>query len=293
MMNFEQFANFLKKHSTIPNTFIDDFFSFYKYTNDDEDIIINLELVAKWLNMRKDHLKATLERSYIKNVDYNITKNKSDSKGRPSETILISTSCFKRLSMNSNTSKGAEVRLYYEQIEKLLHKYKDYIIEALEKKVGILENNQKPKIDPKNGLIYFIRSELEPENVFKLGKSKKFKQRFLSHNSSHADDLQVVLIYETDDYEAVEGCLKGILKSKQYRKRKEIYQVDIDVLKEVLKGCDRLVKRAEKIKRKKEDKTQKRSTKQKDDSEYNYFLYFDKSQNNDKPVDTPPSVVEI
>lgn len=116
IINFEQFADFLKKHSTIPNTFIDDFFSFYKYTNDDEDIIIDIILVAKWLNIRKDHLKTTLERSYIKNVDYKITKNKTFDKGRPSETILISTSCFKRLSMNSNTPKGSEVRLYYEQI---------------------------------------------------------------------------------------------------------------------------------------------------------------------------------
>jgi RNA binding exosome subunit len=105
-----------------------------------------------------------------------------------------------------------------------------------------------------------------------------------------------VLVYETDDYDAVEGCLKSILKSKQYRKRKEIYQVDIDVLKEVLKGCDRLVKRAEKIKKKKEDKNQKkqkRSTKEKDDTKYNYFLYFDKSQNSNKNIDTSQNVVEI
>ena len=43
--------------------------------------------------------------------------------------------------MNSNTEKGGEVRKYYEQIETLLNKYKDNIIESLQKKVGILENN--------------------------------------------------------------------------------------------------------------------------------------------------------
>ena len=55
--------------------------------------------------------------------------------------------------MNSNTEKGSEVRNYYEQIDILLNKYKDHIIESLQKKVGILENNQKPKLDPKKGII--------------------------------------------------------------------------------------------------------------------------------------------
>ena len=65
-------------------------------------------------NERK--LKKTLVRSYIKNVDYKITKNKLTTTGRPSEIILISISCFKRICMNSNTEKSGEVRKYYEQI---------------------------------------------------------------------------------------------------------------------------------------------------------------------------------
>ena len=102
--------------------------------------------------MRKEHLKKTLVRSYVKNIDYKINKEKLSTAGRPSETILISISCFKRITMNSNTEKGSEVRNYYEQIEILLNKYKDHIIESLQKKVGILENNQKPKLDPKKEL---------------------------------------------------------------------------------------------------------------------------------------------
>ena len=131
MPNLEEFAIFLKKYSTIPNAFIDDFFTFYSYNTTDDDIIINYELGAKWLDVRKDNLKTTIIRSYIKNIDYSITINKSGSKGgRPSETILITTSCFRRLCMKSNTDKGNEVRKYYEKIEKLLDKYKNYIIES-------------------------------------------------------------------------------------------------------------------------------------------------------------------
>ena len=44
--------------------------------------------------MKNDNLKRTII-SYIDNVDYNISTNKSSSKGcRISETRFISTSCF-------------------------------------------------------------------------------------------------------------------------------------------------------------------------------------------------------
>jgi len=280
MINFEEFAIFLKKYSTIPNTFIDDFFTFYSYNSTDEDIIIDLDLVAKWLNVLKADLKKTLQRSYIENVDYKIILNKSGSKGgRPSETILISTSCFRRMCMSSNTDKGKEVRKYYEKIEKLLHKYKNYIIESLTKKIDILEQNQKPKIEQKKGIIYFIRSQLETDDMFKLGKSKKFKKRLLSHNSSHSDDVEVALVFETEHITEVEGCLKSILKKHQYRKRKEIYQVNLDVLKEIMEGCDELVNRLDKKKKKALNKT----ARQKDNKTYNYFLYFHKEDNEINP----------
>ena len=77
--------------------------------------------------------------------------------------------------------------------------------------------------------------------MFKLEKSKKFKSRYLSHNSSHSNDLEVVLVFESDYIGDVENCMKVALRSKQYRKRKEIYHTDVDTLKSVLKTCDKLI----------------------------------------------------
>jgi hypothetical protein len=74
----------------------------------------------------------------------------------------------------------------------------------------------------------------------------------------------------------VEGCLKSILKKHQYRKRKEIYQIDINILKEIMEGCDELVNRID-VKKKK--KILKNTSRQKD-KEYNYFLYIDKNIDN-------------
>ena len=75
--------------------------------------------------------------------------------------------------------------------------------------------------------------------------------------------------------------MKVVLKSKQYRKRKEIYHVDIDVLKDVLKGCDKLITKTNrvKIKKNKNELVNKISTIDKE-KDYNYFMYVDKLEDN-------------
>ena len=63
-----------------------------------------------------------------------IKKIKSESAGNPREEILLTSDCCKRLCMMSKTKKAEEVRTYFIEIEKLMNKYKNYIIEALNKK---------------------------------------------------------------------------------------------------------------------------------------------------------------
>ena len=40
--------------------------------------------------------------------------------------------------------------------------------------------------------------------------------------------------------EEVERCCKAILLQKQYRKIKEVYEADIDMIKQVINGCTEL-----------------------------------------------------
>jgi hypothetical protein len=42
------YIDFLKKYSTIPNNFLDDFFNIFNEMNN-SDKVINIEIVAKWL----------------------------------------------------------------------------------------------------------------------------------------------------------------------------------------------------------------------------------------------------
>jgi phage anti-repressor protein len=255
--------DFLKKYSSISNTFIDDFFSLYTIETTDNDIVINFNKLVNWLNIRKDSLKRTLIETYIKNIDYKINKIKSITAGKPKEEIIITTDCCKRLCMLSKTKKAEEVRTYFIEVEKLMNKYKNYIIDNLNKKVNILENNQKPIPNNKSGIIYILKTDHDILNLYKLGKTKKFKERIRTHNSSHIDNVDIVHIYETNYIDEVEKCLKNVLSTKQYRKRKEFYQIDLDVLKELIQTCDKMSLKVRKS---------NKNIKQKG----GYFIMFDK-----------------
>ena len=137
-----------------------------------------------------------------------------------------------------NYKKAEEIRTYYIKIEKLLDKYKEIIIEELNKKIGILENNKKqiPKIQ--KGIIYVLKTDLDIDNLYKIGRTKKFKNRINTHNSSHPENVNIALVFETKNINEVENCVKAVLKTKRYRKRKEFYQIDIDSLKKILEGCE-------------------------------------------------------
>jgi superfamily II DNA or RNA helicase/phage anti-repressor protein len=241
LINYDDnLINYIKQFNIIPSTFIDTFFSLYTTETTENDLIINFDNLVVWLNMRKDNLKKTLIATYIKNIDYKIKKIKSTTPGKPKEEIMITADCCKRLCMLSKTKKAEEVRTYFIEIEKLMNKYKNYIIEALNKQVGVLENNQKPIPNNKGGIIYVLKTDKDIVDLYKLGKTKKFKERIKTHNSSHIDNVDIVHIYETDYIDEVEKCLKNVLSTKQYRKRKEFYQIDLDVLKELIKTCDKM-----------------------------------------------------
>ena len=235
--------NYLIKYSTINSQFIEDFFNLYNYETSQNDFVININIIVKWLKTIKGRVKETLIRTYIKNIDYKITSNKSTG-GRPLETILITPECFKRLCMSSKTKKADEVRTYFIEIEKHLDKYKNYIIDGLNNKVDYLKNNQKPIINNQGGIIYVLQTDKNIENLYKIGKTKNFKNRIKTHNSSHIDDVEIKFIYETNNIDQVEKCLINILKDKQYRKRKEFYQIDLNLLKVLINDCETLVLKA-------------------------------------------------
>ena len=228
--------DFLKTHTKINNEFINDFFGLYD-SKDKYNFTINIDAIAKWFNMTVGHIKDTLLYSYKEKIDYKIIKGKSNGlKGKPKDTILLTPKCFKLMAMQSKTKKAIEVREYYYELEQVIDQYKEYIIKGLEEKIKTLENNQKPKINPSKGVIYIIQTS-DGIGHYKIGKTKNLKQRLKQYNGDKKDDIIPIYIYETDDIDEVEKCIKSYGKKYQYRKYKEVYKTDINVLKELINEC--------------------------------------------------------
>jgi hypothetical protein len=140
------------------------------------------------------------------------------------------------MAMQSKSKKSIEVREYYYELEQVIDQYKEYIIKGLEDKIKTLENNQKPKINPSKGVIYIIQTS-DGIGHYKIGKTQNLRKRLNSYNGDKKDDIIPIYIYETEDINNVELCIKKYAKEYQYRKYKEVYKIDINLLKELINNC--------------------------------------------------------
>ena len=266
--------DFLKKYTKINNDFIDDFFGLYD-EKDKFNFCIDLDIISKWMNTKKSDLKETLINSYIIDIDYiiNINIDNINKKSGPKpEKILLTPKCFKMLSMQSRTKKAKLVREFYYELENVIDQYKNYIIEGLKDKINKLENNQKPKINPKKGVIYIIQAS-DGLGHYKIGKTVNLKKRLQTYNQDKKDEFVPLYIYETDEIDAVEKCIKAFAKKFQYRKYKEVYKADINMLKNLINQCGEINDKIYLIDKNKPKKIDKNIN----DSYSNYYIaVFDK-----------------
>ena len=240
------FKTFLTKYTTINTKFIDDFYNIIKedYIEHYNDFLIDSELLRKWLKITTHvEFKKTIKNSYRINIDYIIKKVKkevgSGSGGHNKEIIVLTPEATKKICLMTRSKIGNDIRQYFIDIELALYKFKNYIIEGLNKKIKELENNQKPKINSSKGIIYVFRAlNTETATLYKIGKTISSKKRFSSHNSPLANDIEIIMTYEADNIEQLEQCVKIMMKKAQYRKYKEIYQIDLNIIKKIIKNCD-------------------------------------------------------
>jgi len=239
-MNFETFIN---KYSFVNSKFVKDFYSIIKedYIERYNEFLIDSELLRKWLKIANRRIfNDTIKRSYKKNIDYTIKKVKKSegSGGQNYEVITLTPEASKKICLSTNSKMGSQVQQYFLDLEVALYKYKNYIIEGMNKKIEQLENNQKPKINANKKIIYVFRALNTDLTLYKIGKTINSKTRFSKHNSPMANDLEVLFQYETENIDQVEKCIKVFMKKAQYRKYKEVYQVDLDIIKKTIKNCD-------------------------------------------------------
>jgi hypothetical protein len=228
----------------VSEAFVDEFLALYNLSSKPSDFVVDLGTAAKWLSTRKGNLKKTLVKSYVRDMDYVLERPpRGSTRGRGhsrTELIRLTSDCFKTLCMQARTVKAAEVRAYFLAVEAALFRYRQEIADALAHRVAQLENNQRPapSIPQGTGVIYVVRASAHRDSVFKIGRTTNLTQRLRSHGSAQADALEVMYVFKTRCIEKVEACMKLMLREHQYRKYKEVYEINLPALKRVISSCD-------------------------------------------------------
>ena len=141
IMDYKQF---LLKHSTIDGEFLNDFYEIIRedYIDRQDEFLIDSELVRKVLCIKnKKSFEDNIKQKYDININYKLTKQTS--KHNNSEIITLTPKVAKLICLTTKSKFGAEVRKYFIDVEFILYKYKNYIIEGLKEQIKQLENNQK------------------------------------------------------------------------------------------------------------------------------------------------------
>jgi phage anti-repressor protein len=222
-------AKFLKKYSVIDDEFIDDYHTFFDEKADELMCTINLYDIAKWLDIKKEKLRELLTNNFMEHIDYIMDKKNINN-------LVLSPKCCKLLCMMSESEKANLIRTYYIDLEKLLVKYKEEIVNDLDKQMNIKKNSNKklfendPQEDDK-GLIYILKVR---DGIYKLkyisekkNKTKKYK-------------LPIVFIFKIENYiEAHIDKIKKNLNKYIYKNKTRTYKIDLELLKNRIKySCD-------------------------------------------------------
>jgi len=274
-------TTFLKKYSLIDSKFIDDFYTFYDEGKNEYDFTINLELVSKWLHIRKDNLKQLLISNFNKNTDY-IEKKVSGLKGTGVNNrinVFLTYNCSKLLCMISKSEKASIIRNFYIELEKLIITYKDNIVNDLNRQLGVQDDNKKIiKKNDNDGLLYILKVE---DETYKIGSTIHLKKRMAQYNVARIDQLPIVYVFKCKNIKEVEKCVKDNLKEYRIKKNKnnELFKIDDEFIRDTIMYCN---KKSIKIK---EDKKLLKSKKPD-----NWLIIIDKKNTDDshlyKPIKT-------
>ena len=111
------------------------------------------------------------------------------------------------------------------------------MFDEVKRRIDILENNQKEIPQKIKGTVYILRSIKDIDGIYRFGQTENFKQRLANYNSSNSDKMEVKYIFETKDSKKIQDCVIAQIKPLRYKKRKDFYEIDINILKKILKDC--------------------------------------------------------
>lgn len=121
--DIEGYKKFIQQHINLSTKFLD---TYLRLTNqhDDNAFTIDLDEVATWIDKSTKSLKKRLKtETQFKPTDYLIKDKK----------VYISSRTFKHLLLSSETEMGDEAVKYFLEMDKIMLKYQDDIINTMTK----------------------------------------------------------------------------------------------------------------------------------------------------------------
>jgi phage anti-repressor protein len=232
----------LKIFTTVPKKFIDDFFKFTQLNKDvTSDFFIDVNKLSIWLDVSKYTITQMLKRSYVEGVDYikRVDTKKTSINAHHKKEILLTSECMKRICMSSRSEKAETVRSYFIELEEFIIHYNDQIVDGLMRDIQDLAmKDRRNKKEDGPGLVYILRAA---SNVNKLGETMMdLIKRLSTYNTGRMKDVELLYSYRTTHRREVEKCVKALMREKRYRKRRELYEVDWEIISKLIKGCARL-----------------------------------------------------
>ena len=140
--------------------------------------------------------------------------------------LVLSPKCSKLLCMMSESEKANLIRTYHTNLEKLIIKYQEEIVNDLDKQMNT-KNNSNDMFENDKGLIYILKVI---DGLYKLkyisekkNKTKKYK-------------LPIVFIFKIDyDIEEYIDTIKKNLNEYKYKNKTRTYKIDLELLKRKIK----------------------------------------------------------
>jgi phage anti-repressor protein len=224
----------IKLFTSVPHDFIEDFFDIISASSNGEVFSIDIEKAAKWLAANKRVLTRTLQRSYTINTDYIVVKTERKAHertrgGHNKNNYFLTIDCFKRLCMRSNTDKAESVRTYFIEVDDFVSRYSDTIVKAL-----VTNLNKPSKAHDGPGWIYVFRVI---EDLLKVGQTTNLLKRLSTYNTGRASDVEMLATFKSQNRMKAEECVKSFSQAKRYKSRRELYKVDEQVVKRIMKVC--------------------------------------------------------
>ena len=277
--------DFIVKRSNISKDFLRDFFNLGGDIYGDTYKNINFDDVVKWLGVFKNNLKRLLKDNFNIMDDYTeekiLIKNNKRGANYVSK-IMLTPDCFKELCMLSQSEKAKGIRKYYIIVERLLREHFEQILKELNKELGLIKNNIKKQTPVIGGHIYILKAmNTTQKDMYKLGNSDDMKKRLRVYNTGNANNIEPLFIMKVNDIIMVEGCIKNLAKEYQYKKNKEVYNIDFEFLQKLCIKCKDFINQFEKefVNNNKSTKSKLKTIKNNKDNITNkFYMIIDKNK---------------